>query len=59
MSTVDAPRLSVEVAKAKAAECRELAMRARKREQQIMLYHIAETWERIAQTVTAVETGRE
>jgi hypothetical protein len=56
---MDAPRLSVEVAKAKAAECRELAMRARKREQQIMLYHIAETWERIAQTVTAVEIGRE
>jgi hypothetical protein len=41
--------LSAEDAKAKAAECRELAMRAQRREHQIMLHHVAETWERIAE----------
>ena len=45
-----ANRLSAEEAKAK-AECRELAMRAPKRDCQIMLYHVAETWERIARTL--------
>ena len=45
-------RLSTDEAKAKAAECRGMAMRATRREHQIMLHHMAETWERIAADVT-------
>jgi len=44
--------LSVDEAKAKAEECRVLAMRADRRDHQIILHHIAETWERIARTMT-------
>jgi len=51
-SAMEGPhRLSAQEAKAKAAECRGLAMRAHSREHQIMLYHMAETWERIAKTL--------
>jgi hypothetical protein len=44
--------LSVEEAKAKAEECRIMAMRTGRRDHQIMLHHIAETWERIVRTMT-------
>ena len=33
-----------------AAECREMAARAKKASDRIMLLHMAETWERIAAT---------
>ena len=49
--------LSAEEARAKAAECRGLAMRAHRREHQIMLYHVAETWERIAQSFAKGDKG--
>jgi hypothetical protein len=42
--------LSKELCLDKAAECRTLAMAATQRQQQIMLEHIASTWDRIAET---------
>jgi hypothetical protein len=44
-------RLTATEAEAKAAECLALARRAAKPEHRIMLEHMAETWERIAQNL--------
>ena len=41
-------RLSADEARAKAAECRDMAKRAAIDEHRIMLRHMAETWDRIA-----------
>jgi hypothetical protein len=50
----DAPkRLNAEEVKAKVAECREMATRAKFPEHRLMLEHIAGTWERIARTLEA------
>ena len=50
----DAPkRLTAHEAKAKAAECREMAARAKFPEHGLMLEHMAGTWERIARTLEA------
>ena len=47
----DAPkRLTAEEAKAKVAECSEMAARAKFPEHRLMLEHMAGTWERIART---------
>ena len=51
-----ANRLSAEEAKAK-AKCRELAMRAPKRDCQVMLYHVAESWERNAHALMDEESA--
>ena len=49
--TVDTPhRLSPTEARAKAEECRALAKTMRNQSHRIMLIHIAETWERIAES---------
>ncbi len=52
MASDQTKRLSADDAKAKAAECRGMAMRASRRDHQIMLHHMAETWERIAADVS-------
>lgn len=44
----DTPRMTVADAGAKADECRELAGRARIPAHRIMLEHMADTWQRIA-----------
>ena len=50
----DAPkRLTAEEAKAKVAECGEMAARAKFPEHRLMLEHMAGTWERIARTLKA------
>jgi hypothetical protein len=41
-------RLTAAEAKAKAAECREMAQYATRDDYRIMLEHMAETWERMA-----------
>lgn len=43
-------RMDAETCHAKALECRALARLANHDQHQIMLLHMAETWERIAQT---------
>ena len=43
-------RLDEKVCRAKAAECRLLAAQASEPSHQVMLLHMAETWERIAET---------
>jgi hypothetical protein len=45
-------RLTAEEARQKVVECREMAMRARYPEHRLMLEHMAETWERIARSLT-------
>ena len=42
--------LDVETCRAKAEECRRLARAASSQSSTIMLFHMAETWERIAKT---------
>ena len=48
MAQESSERLTAAEARAKAAECRELAQQANYPEHRLMLEHIAETWERIA-----------
>ena len=43
-------RLNAEVCYSKAEECRSLAIDDKNQSHQVMLLHMAETWERIAQT---------
>jgi hypothetical protein len=44
-------RLTADEARGKAAECREMAKRVQNPEHRIMLDHMAETWDRIAQNL--------
>ena len=44
-------RLTLEEARRKVAECREMAGRVIYPEHRVMLEHMAETWERIARTL--------
>ena len=46
-------RLSVDDARAKATECRELAREAQMPAHRIMLEHMADTWQRIADNMQA------
>jgi hypothetical protein len=46
----DSP-FSAEQARDKVVECLEMAITARQTSQQIMLHHMAETWERIARDI--------
>jgi len=49
--TTEVPhRLSKEQCLAKAKECRDLARAATQTQHRVMLDHIAETWERLAET---------
>ena len=50
MATDHTEHLDAESCMAKAAECREMAARAKRVSDRIMLLHMAETWERIAET---------
>ena len=50
-------RLSVEEAKAKVIECREMAKRDVNPEHRVMLEHMAGTWERIARTLEKGHTS--
>jgi hypothetical protein len=50
MATDHTQHLDAEVCRAKAAECRDIAQRAKTASDRIMLLHMAETWERIAKT---------
>jgi hypothetical protein len=50
-------RLSQELCAQKAAECRRLAEQASKQSHRIMLESIAETWERISNSLTDSRSG--
>jgi len=41
-------RITIDDARSKAAECRDLARQAQVSKHRVMLEHMAETWERIA-----------
>ena len=51
MAREPADHFDAQEAKAKAAECRDQAKRMNRRDQQIMLEHMAQTWERIAKSM--------
>ena len=48
-------RLSPDECIRKAKECREMAQRTREQSHRVMLLHMAETWERIADTYSTDE----
>ena len=45
------PRLTADEARAKAQECRDMAIGAELAEHRTMLTHMSETWDRIADTL--------
>ena len=49
--------MTVAEAREKVAECMQLAAMARRTSNQIMLQHIAETWERIAKDIESQDTS--
>jgi hypothetical protein len=48
MAETASKRLTVDDARNKGSECRDMAKRVAKSEHRVMLEHMAETWERIA-----------
>jgi hypothetical protein len=58
MTDIASKRLSLDVCRAKAQECQELARHSKIEEHRTMLLHMSETWLRVGTTLPSNGTGQ-